>query len=38
MIDEKYRPFVWLAGFIVGRNWFKKYSLQKLYLNLKEPL
>jgi hypothetical protein len=30
--------FVWLAGFIVGRNWFKKYSLQKLYLNLKEPL
>jgi hypothetical protein len=24
--------------FIVGRNWFKKYSLQKLYLNLKEPL
>jgi hypothetical protein len=37
MITMKYRPFVWLTGFFVGRSGLK-YSLQKLYLNLKEPL
>jgi Ca-activated chloride channel family protein len=33
--DEKYRPFVWLLLFIVSRDWFEEYDLQKFYLKVK---
>jgi hypothetical protein len=31
--DEKYRPLFWL--FIVSRDWFEEYDLQKFYLKVK---
>jgi hypothetical protein len=33
--DEKYRPLFGLQAFIVSRDWFEEYDLQKFYLKVK---
>jgi hypothetical protein len=32
---DEVQTFVWLAGFIVSRDWFEEYDLQKFYLKVK---